>query len=199
MVRVPKIVDFDARRAEIVRATWRLIAREGIAGTTMRRLADELGLANGALTVYFPNKRAILAAAFAHVFATTNQRYDAARGSGLRGVDALHAFLTELFPMDEERMLEARIVIPFLEYAAHDAAMRELYEGFMSQWEREIDTLLCEMIDDGQAPRHLDRAAFVDHVLAVTNGVQTSSVLKPRTATPERLEAMIASVLAAAR
>lgn len=196
---MPKVVDHGARREQIVQATWRVIARDGIEATTMRGLAAELGYANGALALYFPNKRAILSAAFAHIFDVTSRRYAAEREGGLRASAALRAFLVELFPFDEERLLESRIVIPFLEYAAHDPQMRALYLELMGQWEREFETLLQEMADAGELAADLDRRAYADHLLATSHGVQASAVLMPETATPERLSALIDSLLAAAR
>ena len=38
---MPKIVDWDARRDEILSATWRVIARDGIARATIRAIARE--------------------------------------------------------------------------------------------------------------------------------------------------------------
>lgn len=198
MVRVPRIVDHDQRRAEIVRGAWRLIARKGIEATTMRQLAEELGYANGALSLYFPNKRAILTAVFTHVFAATNERF-AASGAGLRGEAALRAFLQEVFPFDEERLLEARIVIPFLEYAAHDAGMRELYDRHMAQWRSELARLLDEMTAEGERAPELDVTAAIDHIIAVTVGVQATGVLLPATTEPVRLRAALDSLLRSLR
>ncbi|MBA4102389.1 MAG: TetR/AcrR family transcriptional regulator, partial [Arthrobacter sp.] len=36
---MPKIVDHDERRLELVDATWRIIARQGLEGATMREIA----------------------------------------------------------------------------------------------------------------------------------------------------------------
>ena len=63
---VPKIVDHDERRLELVDATWRIIARLGIEGATMREIALEAGFANGALKPYFPTKDTLLEFAFGH-------------------------------------------------------------------------------------------------------------------------------------
>ena len=38
---MPKIVDWDERRDEILSATWRVIARDGIDGATIRAIAKE--------------------------------------------------------------------------------------------------------------------------------------------------------------
>ena len=121
---MPRRVDHEARRHEIVLATWRLIAERGIEATTMRELARELGLANGSVTHYFPDKSAILTAAFAHVFAATTARFEQGRArTGDTGLAALRAFLLEAAPIDEERSLEARSVSAFLEYAAANPAL----------------------------------------------------------------------------
>ena len=54
---MPKVVDHDQRRVELVQATWRIIAREGIERATMRGIAAEAGFANGALKPYFSTDR----------------------------------------------------------------------------------------------------------------------------------------------
>jgi len=46
---VPKIVGHDERRLELVDATWRIIARHGMEGATLREIATEAGFAHGAL------------------------------------------------------------------------------------------------------------------------------------------------------
>ncbi|MCK2023344.1 TetR family transcriptional regulator [Microbacterium sp. kSW2-24] len=196
---MPKNVDHDARRADIVRAVWRLIARDGIEAASMRRMAEELGFANGALAGYFPHKRAILAAAFRHVYTATNDRYEVDRQRGLRGLPALRAFLLQVFPLDEERLLEARIAIPFMEHAAHDAEMRELYVELMAGWQRELRVLLHEAIDEGDAAPDLDIDVVVAHLIGVSQGVQASRVLNPDDTSPAVLRGMIELLLRSVR
>jgi len=53
---MPKVVDHAQRKRELVESTWRVIARLGLAGATMRQIAEEAGYANGALKPYFPTK-----------------------------------------------------------------------------------------------------------------------------------------------
>jgi len=57
---MPKIVDWDARRDEILAATWRVIARDGIARATIRAIAREAGCSRGILAHYFDDKADIL-------------------------------------------------------------------------------------------------------------------------------------------
>ena len=60
---MPKIVDWDARRDEILAATWRVIARDGIARATIRAIAREADCSRGILAHYFDDKADILGSA----------------------------------------------------------------------------------------------------------------------------------------
>jgi AcrR family transcriptional regulator len=51
------------RRSEIIAATVHLIGRYGVHGTTVSRIAQEAGIARGALYQHFPNREAVLEAA----------------------------------------------------------------------------------------------------------------------------------------
>lgn len=193
---MPRRVDHAHKRAEIVRATWQIIAERGIEATTMRELARELGLANGSVTHYFPDKKAILTAAFQHVFDATNARYarEAAR-EGLEGIPALRIFLLQTLPIDDERRLEARIVIPFLEYAAIDEGMADLFRSMMQQWQNQINGSLREAQERGQARDDLDLTVASDAILAMVTGAQATGVLLPASASPPRMTAMVDAFL----
>ncbi|MGO2985400.1 MAG: TetR/AcrR family transcriptional regulator, partial [Brevibacterium aurantiacum] len=81
---MPKIVDHDQRRRDLVEATLRIILRQGLAGATMRDIATEAGFANGAMKSYFASKSDLLAATYLFVFEATNRRVEFST-SHLRG------------------------------------------------------------------------------------------------------------------
>ena len=60
---MPKIVDWDARRDEILSATWRVIARDGLAKATISAIAREASCSRGILAHYFDDKADILGSA----------------------------------------------------------------------------------------------------------------------------------------
>lgn len=57
------------RKAQIVEVALRLIATRGIQGTTLHRIASEVGVTHPALYAHFANRREILLAALDEVFA----------------------------------------------------------------------------------------------------------------------------------
>jgi AcrR family transcriptional regulator len=193
---VPKRVDHDARRAEIIQATWRLIAERGIEATTMRELAREMGLANGSVTHYFPDKKAILVGAFRHVFAATNRRFEAAAAAApSRGLARLRLFLLETLPLDDERRLEARIVIPFLEYAAVDDGLSVEFQDMMREWRGLFRGMLIEAQADGELADDADPDALADVLISAITGLQSVAILVPETGAAERLLAMADALL----
>lgn len=56
---MPRFVDHDVRRAELLDGAFALFVREGYGGVTMRGLAAALGVSTGTLYHYFGGKEAI--------------------------------------------------------------------------------------------------------------------------------------------
>jgi AcrR family transcriptional regulator len=56
---MPKIVDHDQYRQELLTQSFDLFAKKGYASITMRQLAEGLGVSTGTLYHYFPSKRVL--------------------------------------------------------------------------------------------------------------------------------------------
>ncbi len=175
---MPKIVDHDERRLELVDATWRIIARQGLEGATMREIAMEAGFANGALKPYFPTKDTLLEFAFGHVFNRTNQRI-AEVTEGKNGMKALRAFCLEVLPLDEERVNEARIVIPFWQKAVNDAQKAQIHQQSMAAWMDTIRRFLAEAREAGDVRAAVDDSILAGQILNMLLGAQIEAALAP--------------------
>jgi AcrR family transcriptional regulator len=172
---VPKIVDHDARRLELVEATWRIIAQMGPEAATMRQIALEAGFSNGALKPYFPSKDTLLAFAFGHVLNRTNARIAEAK-QGQRGLAALRVFSQEILPLDAERLNEARIVLPFWQQAVQDPEKSDLYRQSMDQWRAAILAHLHEARVDGEVTTVVEDAIIAAQLLDMLLGAQVTAV-----------------------
>src|SRR5258707_15599900 len=60
---MPKEVDHPGRRRELADAAGRVIARNGLAGTTLADVAEESGWSIGSIRYYFPTKDELVASA----------------------------------------------------------------------------------------------------------------------------------------
>src|SRR4051794_316316 len=105
---MPKLVDHDIRRREIVEAAWRIIAHKGIDEVTTREIAREAGYSHGVLAHYFDTKDDILLAAQRLSHERIDARYED-EISGVDAIDALRAVLHDNLPEDDQRALETRI------------------------------------------------------------------------------------------
>src|SRR5512134_2013621 len=79
----PRLGVAPVRRAQIVHATIRCLAREGYSGLTMKKVAREAAVSQGILHYYFASKRAILIAALDVVMGDLDRRV-AALSEGAR-------------------------------------------------------------------------------------------------------------------
>src|SRR5262249_7404517 len=114
------------RRAVIVRATIRCLARDGYAGLTMKRVAAEAGLSPGILHYYFRDKRAILASAAATVTGDLDCRV-AAEARGARDARArLRALLRACFRAATESRDFWTVFIELWGEALHDRELARL-------------------------------------------------------------------------
>lgn len=144
----------------------------------MREIALEAGFANGALKPYFPTKDTLLEFAFGHVFNRTNQRItEVTRGKS--GMDALRAFCLEVLPLDEERINEARIVIPFWQKGVNDPQKAEIHRRSMEEWLAAIRGHLTEARDAGEVCAAVDDSLLAGQLLNMMLGAQIEAALAP--------------------
>jgi AcrR family transcriptional regulator len=195
---VPKLVDREQRRQEILEVTWRLIASRGADAATMREIAREAGYANGALAPYFTNKDELVEAAYVYVFNRTNERIRTAV-AGTRGIAALRAFLVEVLPTTEVTRLEARIVLPFWSRTVTDERLARLNDEAMRQWRHELATLLAQGREDGDVTVDIPDDVLVDHLLATALGLQVLALLPETPTSPDVQLGILDAALAALR
>lgn len=165
---MPKIVNHEARRAEVLEATWRTIARLGIEGTTTREIAREAKCSTGALAHYFRSKDEILRLALDYAHSRVRRRITelVARSSG---VAVLRAVLAESLPLDAPRELELTLEVSFWARAVAQQRLRGSQHADYDNWHRIVKGLVADAKRLGEFPRDLnpDRAAtqlvtFVD-------------------------------------
>src|ERR1700730_14246726 len=191
---MPKIVDWDARRDEILSATWRVIARDGIAKATIRAIAREAGCSRGILAHYFDDKADILGSALMMSHRRVAARMDAGT-AGLAGLDALRVVMLEALPLDDRRDLEAQIEISFWGRALGTAALRELqHSEFDHLWSR-LRGHLQEAGDLGEIRPGLDLDFATHQLVVLIDGLSAERVLYPDRVQPDRQVGMLDHLL----
>ena len=120
---MPKQVDHEQRRQEIVAATWLALEDVGLDGTTMREIALRAECTTGRLNHYFESRDAIIVAALRQVHSAAAHRMLSAL-DGRTGIDALRAVLLESLPLDAQRRREWKVWLAFWSRASTDDALK---------------------------------------------------------------------------
>jgi AcrR family transcriptional regulator len=192
---MPKIVDHDQRRQEVLAATWRVIAREGLDATTVRRIADEAGHSVGVLAHYFTDKEDILSSAHLLAFARAGARIDEAT-AGQTSLEALRLAMLEALPLDEERLLEARVDVSFLGHTVGNAHLRRIRSASNANSRVMWGGFVTQAQESGEVRRDEDAGLIVDEIQALIESLSIQAIIDPERMTPEHQVALVARFLA---
>lgn len=174
---MPKVVDHDQRRAEIVQNARELIGERGLDAMTLRNLADRCGLANGGLRRYFPFKRDVLLALDEDVVRRFEEYAVRERYREQRGSVALRTLLGSVLPLDAERATTAEVYATLRDHALSDEVFAETLHRRLDQFFGLLVRHLQEAHDDGQlaGARSVEVTAAI-LVNAVVGIIMTSSI-----------------------
>ena len=187
---MPKDVDHDARREELLEAVWRVIARDGIERATIRTIAKETGWSSGVLAHYFADKDEILGSALRLMYERIAARW-AVKLEGLTGIQALHELVLDNLPLDDQRELETRF---FMNYWGRVIRDGEDVPPSGRRGPQLID-LLSELVREGQNAGEIrvDEAPedVAERLLALIDGFSLHALLDPQRLTGERQAALV--------
>ncbi|MET3141277.1 UNVERIFIED_ORG: AcrR family transcriptional regulator [Arthrobacter sp. UYEF2] len=182
---MPKLVDAEARRAEIVQAVFRIIAVDGLERASLREVADEAGLAVGSVRHYFAGSEELLSHSFAVVVDRIMVRLTAALPAMAASVpgtgphrEAVLTLLSEFLPLDEERAVDACVWMAF----KNAARTRPFLAAEADRSHREVAAVVGQVItalvpDDGDGQQSL--AVEAESLLATLDGLCMHALLQP--------------------
>lgn len=181
---MPKVIDHDQRRKDIIDVTWGLIVKGGLESATMREIASEAGFANGALKHYFPGKDEIIQGAWERALQTMGDEVTAAV-AGKRGVEALRAVCLATAPLDEEAVTAARVLLSFWERAVSNDELHEVYLRHLDSWRSGLADYLAEGRADGDIVTPVPDDQLVDELVLLNVGSTIMSLIAPDRSTAE--------------
>jgi AcrR family transcriptional regulator len=171
---VPKIIDHDQRRSDIVDVTWDLIVQGGIEAATMREIAAAAGFANGALKLYFPSKEDIIAATYERALDMMRQYVEL---DGLRGLTALREICVSSMPIDEERITAGRVLLVFWQKSLGNRRMHDKYLEHVREWRGLLHRFLAEGREDGDIVTETPDEQIVDEIVLLNAGANVMSLV----------------------
>ncbi|TYP89596.1 TetR/AcrR family transcriptional regulator [Blastococcus xanthinilyticus] len=188
---MPKIVDHNERRQSVIEATWRVIAREGIANATTREIAREANCSSGILAHYFKDKADIMASAMLAAHAEVHVRLD----PRLTGVASVRQYMLECLPLDERRRFLAVIEVSFWGQAVGNPRLVEVNANEMDSFRRKLRIRLVEAQEQGELKPEVDVEAVVRELHVLMDGLSIQAALYPHSAPKKEQVAMLDAIL----
>jgi AcrR family transcriptional regulator len=178
-VRVPKEVDHPARRRELADAACRVIARKGLAATTLADVAEESGWSIGSIRHYFPNKDELIAAALWRVGERVDGRIRLRTAGGMTMKD-LRTAAVELLPLDAESREDSVVYLAFVAQAAVVPALADAAEGAAQRLQEPLAARIAYAVRDGELPAHLDAGQEAARLRLLLDGLRLQLLTTPR-------------------
>ena len=182
---MPKIVDHEVRRQELVEAAWRVINRVGIDATTVREIAAESGYSTGSLAHYFRSKDDILRSALERADNDIRERLER-MPPRVHVITRLRHALAQALPCDDRRAFELTLDVNFWARALNQPSLRALQHRDHDVWREVVMTLVTE----AQAANAIDgsqsAADVTDIIVAFVDGLGLQGLVYPELISIER-------------
>jgi AcrR family transcriptional regulator len=174
--RMPAKADPEERRAHIVQAAFRCIARAGLEQFSMRTVAKEAGCTIGMVNHWFASKNDLVEATWNVAAEAALQRTNEA----LSAANVEDAFASAL-PLDDVRTAELKVWLAFWALAISQPGLREQY-GSRNHRTRSFSKkeMRARGLDLKQAE------AYTNHIMAMIDGITVNALLDPDYWTPQR-------------
>ncbi|MET9290697.1 TetR/AcrR family transcriptional regulator [Streptomyces sp. NPDC003077] len=184
---MPKLVDPDARRRQVVDALFRVVVRDGLQRTSLRAVADEAGLNIGSLRHYFSSQQELMDFAMQSMLDRLSGRLlqhvehigDLGRHPRAERLRLAADLLAELLPLDDRRRAEVTVFLDFNAAARTNPAFRELSHETTTGARRLVRRVLTRLDDSGTLRPGRDLDIETERLTALLDGLGLSAVLHP--------------------
>lgn len=162
---MPRVVDHEHRRFEIVAGLWQVVADQGIEGVSLRSVAARSGVSMGRVQHYFGTKDALVIAGIDLLVKQAVIGYEATEGRPPR--DRLLHVLLQQIPDTEAGRIGVTVWYAYVAKAMTHAAVREILAEAIRVGVEEC-TRHVQAVDDLGEPEARVRAR---ELLALSDGL----------------------------
>lgn len=174
---MPKIVKPDERRQFVVEAAYRVIARDGVEGFTIRNVAKEAGGTIGLVTRWFKSKEELIEAAVDR--AVTD--FDVEIEKALKAHEDVPMRVLEMaMPLTEDGKAEYRIWLAFWALSICRTNLRTSYQSYYATYREMLTSFLQRKYDMGG-----EASEIADLFLIFLDGIGLQTILDEDRWTPE--------------
>ncbi|AVH64084.1 TetR/AcrR family transcriptional regulator [Nostoc sp. 'Peltigera membranacea cyanobiont' N6] len=183
-------MSYDARRIEVTKAAWRVIAREGLDRASMRAIAQELGSSTGVVTHYFRDKEELILFTLEQVFENVLQDMKTCT-EGRQGIERLVQMIFVALPLEDIDKADWKVWVAFLGYSV---GRERLVQKHQKRYDS-LRQLICQELADLQKAlvirADLDLALEANALIALVDGIGTGVVICPEQFSAEQQKYLV--------
>lgn len=185
---MPKLIDYEERRALIAEAAWGIILEQGFEGASVRNIAKEAGLSLGSLRYYFHSQGELIKYAKELVSKRITQRVDNIFASDKKPNEKILEVLLELLPQTSKlgRAPKVRLFFKTFAFQSAETVAVEQDGVFLAVKNVMSNLLLLNFIK-----KELDISIETERLYALVNGLAFDSLMRPDGLSAERVEEII--------
>lgn len=166
---MPKIVDYESRRRDIVEALWRIVSRDGFGKVSVRTVAAEAGLPATTVAAAFASRTELLVSAYSGLAGQTDSRI-AKMAERPPSIDLLVEAALLAMPLTSERAKQSSVWIGLIDAAPHDPAAAEALSGLNAAVREQVVHHISRARDAGVLRKDIDVEAEALVVHAMIDG-----------------------------
>lgn len=175
---MPKVVDHEERRRELAEAVWRIVQRDGIDHASVRAVAAESGWSSGSLRHYFPTQDALLGFAMELAYRRFLARLEKI-GTPVGNRELVKAIAHEMLALDDERRVEAAVLLSFLPRAMVEPSLHELERYGTRQLYGEVARILSAAQEAGELREGVVPMKAARRLIVLVDGLNIHHGLGP--------------------
>lgn len=168
---MPRQVDHEARRTEIIHGVWALIASSGIEAVSLRRVADEAGVSVGRIQHYFGHRTELVRASARAMLTAADDRYTVVDEGGPDA--ALRFVVDHVIPRTESARVGTTI---WLAYVAASVADPEL-AAILAEAKRGQEDEVVRLLGDVDRAPVAQRRSRARALIAAADGLAVRVVI----------------------
>ncbi len=189
--------DREAKRTELLEAAMAVIAQDGVAAASLRRVAERAGCSTGAVTYYFANREEMMAAVIESQFDVFDAMLRQSGESGEGKIDVrggLKRWLDSLDANGESGGWVANFQL--LSLARHEPALAAVYQRRYARYRDVFAAMLAKGQRQGTIRKDIAPDLLADQISAMGDGWMMLFPVEPERFHPNRVKALLDATMA---
>lgn len=182
--------DREAKRKELLTAAISVIAKEGYAGASMRKVAKQAGHTTGAVTYYFANKEEMVSAVAQSLF----DQFETLLDSDEETID-VRAIIQEWLDWTSINETDTWLAIfQLLAHARHEPAFASVIQQRYARFRLGLATILEKGQKQGVVRGDIPADILADQLSAMSDGWMMMLPIEQERFAPKRTKALLDAV-----